>query len=199
MLKEIVKAFILPSLTKLCLLRYGGVWGMKRVLQKQTKPNSILLQAYDNYFQRNGSWISYKSEFASVPNFPHGPVGVFISGSAVINKNVTIYQQVTIGSNTLNNTTRNGSPIIGENVFIGAGAKIIGGIKVGNNCRIGANAVVYKDMPPNSVAVQAHTRIIQKENLDNRYYSMNKDGKWVFLDNGRWIEDNNKQYDHNSD
>ena len=62
-----------------------------------------------------------------------------------------------------------GSPHIGNNVYIGAGAKIIGGITVGDNCRIGANAVVYEDMPPNSVAVCAPTRILQKGQLDNTY------------------------------
>lgn len=124
--------------------------------------------AYKNYLSKYGSWIGYNADIPNIPFFPHGFTGVFISGDAKIGRNAVILQYVTIGSNTLKDSTRIGSPIIGDNVYIGAGAMIIGGVKIGNNCRIGANAVVYKDMPPNSVAVQAPTRIIQKENLDNR-------------------------------
>ena len=58
---------------------------------------------------------------------------------------------------------------------------------MGDNCRIGANAVVYKNLPPHSVAVQASTRIIQKSNLDNRFYSK-RGGKWVCYQDGKWVE-----------
>lgn len=98
-------------------------------------------------------------------------MGVFVSNGAKIGKNCVIYQQVTIGSNTIKGSKYEGSPTIGENVLIGSGAKIIGKVNVGNNCRIGANAVVARDVPPNSVVVN-ETRIITKDNqLDNRFYS----------------------------
>jgi serine O-acetyltransferase len=74
-----------------------------------------------------------------------------ISGAAQIGANCNISQEVTIGvSGTGNNR---GVPIIGDNVYIAPGAKIFGLIRIGNNVKIGANAVVYKDIPDNAVVV----------------------------------------------
>jgi serine acetyltransferase len=58
---------------------------------------------------------------------------------------------------------------------------------VRNNCRIGANAIVYTDILANSVVVAAPTLIIQKEKLDNRYFTQ-RENKWVYYDNGYWKE-----------
>lgn len=103
--------------------------------------------------------------------FPHGLNGIFISVGAKIGNNCVIFQQVTIGSNTLKNSKRLGSPIIGNNVYIGAGAKIIGNITIGNNVRIGANCVVVNDIPDNATVVLEKPRIILKnEENDNHFY-----------------------------
>ena len=67
-------------------------------------------------------------------------------------------QQVTIGLKDFN---KNG-PVIGDNVFIGAGAKIIGNIKIGNNVKIGANCVVVEDIPDNSTVVLNKSKIIKR-------------------------------------
>jgi len=178
-----------PLLTRLCLRRFGSFWNLRDHLRKQKRPNALLVRIHDKHLERLGSWIPYTVDFGGEPCFPHGPTGVFVSQRAKIGKNAVIFHHVTIGSNTLNNSGNTGSPIIGDSVYIGAGAKIIGGIRIGDNCRIGANAVVYDDMPPHSVAVASPTRLIQKANLDNRYYSMTADGKWVYFNGGRWIED----------
>ena len=67
---------------------------------------------------------------------------------------------------------RSGSPTIGNNVYIGAGAKIIGNVTIGDNCRIGANCVVVKDMPANRTAVAASTRFIYSDSVnDNEFVS----------------------------
>ncbi|MFF2446504.1 serine O-acetyltransferase [Neobacillus sp. NPDC058068] len=90
---------------------------------------------------------------------PHSGKGVIISPDAVIGNNVTIYHQVTIG-------VINGSPFspqIGDNVFIGTGAKILGPVKIGENAMIGANAVVIKDVPPNCTAVGVPAKIVNKK------------------------------------
>ena len=90
-------------------------------------------------------------------------------------ENCVIFQQVTIGSNTLPDSQRPGAPVIGDNVYIGAGVKIIGGVKVGNNVRIGANAVIFTDVPDNCVAVVNGVRTIHKsEPLDNRFMPISK-------------------------
>ncbi|MBC8585787.1 serine acetyltransferase [Oscillospiraceae bacterium NSJ-64] len=127
---------------------------------------------YSHYFMRRGSFIGLGSQMETTPCFPHGVQGIFISEKARIGKDAVIFQQVTIGSNSLKNSAGYGAPVLGNNVYIGAGAKIIGRVTIGNNCRIGANAVVYQDMPDNSVAVCAPTRILQKENLDNTHVTV---------------------------
>ena len=83
-----------------------------------------------------------------------------ISGGTIIGKNVTIMHQVTIGENV---TGKDGSPTIGNNVFIGAGAKIIGDVHIGDNVKIGANAVVTKDVSDNCTVI-GFNRILQKRN-----------------------------------
>lgn len=117
----------------------------------------------------------------SIPFFLHGFTGVFISNGAKIGKNCIIFQQVTIGSNTIKGHPKFGSPTIGNNVYIGAGAKIIGNIKIGDNCRIGANAVVVTDIEPNTVAVPETRLIIKKNILDNKFYSK-RNNKWGYYD-----------------
>lgn len=102
--------------------------------------------------------------------FPHGLNGVFISQGAVIGDGCTIFHQVTIGSNTLPDSKSPGAPVIGNNVYIGAGAKIIGGIKIGDNVRIGSNAVVVVDIPENATVVMGKPRVILHENkLENQF------------------------------
>lgn len=76
--------------------------------------------------------------------------GIFIHGSARIGGNCSLSQGVTIGTLGLG---KQGAPVIGDNVFIGTGAKVLGGITVGSNVRIGANAVVIADVPDNVTVV----------------------------------------------
>jgi serine O-acetyltransferase len=113
---------------------------------------------------------------------------IFISGSATIGSKCVLFQQVTIGSNTLIHSNGMGAPTIGDNCYVGAGAKIIGNVTIGHNVRIGANAIVYKDVPDNCVVV-GDCRIIQRDNLNNRYYSY-VDG-WMYFDNGAFVKETN--------
>lgn len=120
---------------------------------------------------RSCSYIGSGTIIQEQPIFPHGINGILISSGAKIGKGSVIFHQVTIGSNNIGDSNKIGSPIIGDNCYIGAGAKIIGNIKIGNNVRIGANAVVVKDVPDNCVVVNQPTRVIQKDNdLNNQYY-----------------------------
>ncbi len=169
-MKDLIFELMRPFVMAWALLRFGSIWKIKEYLQNGGH-HKLLELAYGHYFMRRGSFVGITSEFAGTPCFPHGMQGIFISNNAKIGKDVVIFQQVTIGSNTLPDSRHPGSPTIGSCVYIGVGAKIIGGITIGDNCRIGANAVVYEDMPANSVAVCAPTRIIQKDHLDNTYYT----------------------------
>ena len=58
---------------------------------------------------------------------------------------------------------RGGAPVIGDNVLIGAGAKIIGGVRIGSNVRIGAGCVVAKDVPDGATVVMGDIKLIMKE------------------------------------
>lgn len=115
------------------------------------------MYAFEKHLDKKGSWIGWNTEMAGVPCFPHGINGIFISGDAKLGKNVVIFQQVTIGSNRLFDSKNQGSPVIGDNCYIGAGAKIIGNVTIGNNCRIGAGTVVTKDVSDNSLVVGGDT------------------------------------------
>ena len=80
----------------------------------------------------------------------HG-IRVVIGETATIGDNCTIYHNVTLGGTGKDKDKRH--PDIGDNVMIGAGAKILGPIKVGNNAKIGANSVILNDVPDNSTVV----------------------------------------------
>lgn len=90
----------------------------------------------------------------------HG-MGVVIGETAEVGKNVTLYHGVTLGGTTLNKGKRH--PTLEDNVVVGAGAKILGAITVGANSRVGANAVVTKPVPPNSVVVGVPGQIIKRQ------------------------------------
>jgi serine O-acetyltransferase len=81
---------------------------------------------------------------------------IIISGDAEIGDDVVIRNGVTIG---LRHTDIRGAPKIGNRVDIGAGAKILGPITIGDDVAIGANAVVITDVPPNSLAVGVPAKI----------------------------------------
>lgn len=87
----------------------------------------------------------------------HG-MGVVIGETAVIGDDVLMYHNVTLGGTSLEKTKRH--PTIEDGVLIGMGAKILGNITVGARARIGANAVVIRDVPPDSTAVGIPARIV---------------------------------------
>ena len=92
----------------------------------------------------------------------HNALGVVIHDRAVVGKNTRIYQNVTIGGRH-----NRGCPVIGQNVFIGAGACILGGVRVGDNATIGANAVVIHDVPENAVVGGVPAKILKYNEKDS--------------------------------
>ncbi|MCX6344631.1 MAG: serine O-acetyltransferase [Armatimonadetes bacterium] len=87
----------------------------------------------------------------------HG-MGVVIGETAEIGDNCLLYHGVTLGGVSLEKKKRH--PTLGNNVVIGAGAKILGAITLGDNVQVGANAVVLKDVPANSVVVGIPGRVV---------------------------------------
>ena len=90
----------------------------------------------------------------------HG-VGVVIGETSIIGNDVVIYQQVTLGGVSTSKGKRH--PTIGDNVVIGAGAKVLGNIFVGDDAKIGANSVVVKNVPFSATAVGIPARVLQCE------------------------------------
>ena len=90
----------------------------------------------------------------------HG-MGVVIGETTIIGDNVLLYQGVTLGGTGLEKGKRH--PTIGNNVVIGTGAKVLGNITIGDNSYVGANAVVIKDVPPNSTVVGVPGRITKQD------------------------------------
>jgi len=99
----------------------------------------------------------------------HG-MGVVIGETAEVGSDVTLYHGVTLGGVSLEKGKRH--PTLEDRVVVGAGAKILGAIKIGESSRIGANAVVVKDVPPNSVVVGIPGQVVKRahqymeDNLD---------------------------------
>ena len=89
----------------------------------------------------------------------HG-MGVVIGETAEVGADVTLYHGVTLGGTSLLKEKRH--PTLEEHVVVGAGAKILGAITIGHDSRIGANAVVVKSVPPNSVVVGVPGEVVQR-------------------------------------
>jgi serine O-acetyltransferase len=124
-------------------------------------------------WQRNfrllGRWVSHLARFLTGieihPGATIGPgffidhgMGVVIGETAEIGANVTLYHGVTLGGTSLAKGKRH--PTLEDRVVVGAGAKVLGNIVVGHDSRVGANAVVVKEVPPQSVVVGVPGEIV---------------------------------------
>ncbi len=155
-LKRLLNCFRIPGLDAIITFRFGQ-W----LLKKNILVRFFLTPFYffQNYRIRSnwGIGLSRRSDIGE--GFYIGHYGsIFVAANAKLGKNVSISQGVTIGVSGKGD--KRGCPIIGNNVYIAPGAKIFGKIKIGNNVKIGANAVVYKDIPDNSVVVSDGLKII---------------------------------------
>lgn len=92
----------------------------------------------------------------------HG-MGVVIGETTIIGDDCTIYQGVTLGGTGKEHGKRH--PTLGNNVMVGAGARVLGPFKVGDNSRIAAGAVVLDEVPPNSTAVGVPARVVRKDGV----------------------------------
>lgn len=147
-------------------------WGNvnKKIIRLYTKmdrayrrKNKFLTQYYCYLLEkRYRCRISPGAKVSSGLNMPH-PNGVIIGEKSRIGKNVTIYQQVTIGQN------HGKYPTIGDNIIIYAGAKIFGDIVIEDNSIIGANAVVTKNVPENSIWGGNPAKELKKRDPKEKY------------------------------
>jgi len=94
----------------------------------------------------------------------HG-MGIVIGETAEVGDNVTLYHGVTLGGTSLYKIKRH--PTIEDHVVIGAGAKVLGNIVIGAHSRVGANAVVVKSTPPDSVVVGVPGQVVVRDHPDH--------------------------------
>lgn len=141
--------------------RGDNLKGFWRLYRRQKKAKNKLVKKILTFMMsrsahRHGGYIGADAVFQGVPSLPHGLHGIFISRYAVIGEGCWIYQNVTVGE------VDRKAPVIGDNCLIGAGAVIIGGIRIGNHVRIGAGTVVNEDVPDNCTVVSQPMRIITR-------------------------------------
>lgn len=105
-------------------------------------------------------YIPYQTKIGNNVHFGHNGLGIVLGKNCIIGDNCRIFQNVTIGGREGEMGSK--MPIVGYNVLVGAGAIILGDIKIGNNVEIGANAVVLDDIPDNSKAFGVSARVINE-------------------------------------
>jgi serine O-acetyltransferase len=146
------------------LMTYSGVHAvlLHRVSNRLWKANwkltARLLSAFSKFFT---SVDIHPNATIGRRLFIDHALGVVIGETAEIGNDVTLYHGVTLGGTTWHKVKRH--PTLGDNVLVGAGAKILGPITLGNNVRVGANSVVVKDVPPCCTVVGIPGRIIQSK------------------------------------
>lgn len=108
-----------------------------------------------------GAYIPASCKIGKNTCFAYGGSGVVIHGSAIIGQSCNIGTCVTIGGRGEHSRGQH-VPIIGNNVFIGTGAKILGSVRIGNNVVVGANAVVINDVEDNVTVAGMPAKVIKK-------------------------------------
>lgn len=116
----------------------------------------ILTLFLNRMARKHGGYIGRGAVFQGEPILPHGLHGVYISRYASVGADCWIYQNVTIGE------IDRKAPQIGDGCLIGAGAVVVGGIKIGNHVKIGAGAVVNTDVPDGCTVVAQPSRILNR-------------------------------------
>lgn len=119
---------------------------------------SIVLQR--RMCARYSVFLDASTEIGGGLYIPHA-LGIIVNRNCVIGRNCNLGHLVTLG--VANRGERQGTPTIGNNAYIGVGAVVFGGIRVGHRAAIGANAVVARDVPDDAVVVGAPARVISYE------------------------------------
>lgn len=117
-------------------------------------PSVVKLMAFLIY----NSSVPFQCSIGKGTRFGYGGIGVVIHKESVIGTNCMIGTNITVGGRTGH---EGGVPVIGNNVYIATGAKVLGPIVIGDNAVIGANAVVIKDVPNNAVVAGVPAKIIK--------------------------------------
>jgi serine O-acetyltransferase len=144
--KSIVKALVTDGTFAMFMYRFMQ-WSQRHRLA----PLAMLFNKLNVWFGRCiiGRGAEFGPGFVLIHSY-----GVVVNSSVCGGKNIKIEHLVTIGAE------RDESPVLGDDLFVGAGAKIIGGVTIGSRVKIGANAVVTKSLPDDVTAVGIPARIV---------------------------------------
>ncbi len=147
----------------ICYQGLHAVWGYRVAHWFWVRRHYLLGRMISQFVRcRTGIEIHPGATIGSQLFIDHG-MGVVIGETAEIGKGVTLYHGVTLGGTSLNQGKRH--PTLEDYVVVGAGAKVLGDIHIGANSRIGANAVVLKSVPPNSVVVGIPGQVVRSQPL----------------------------------
>ncbi len=159
----------LPSISRFVLSLIKGYnhekyWRRRAIVIDPNAKTPLLIKLYYLYYIKRkdaklhcsfGTGLGEGAQFATPPYLPHEPHGIIVGHDARVGAGCIIYHQVTIAG---------GNVVIGDRTELGAGAKVLPNVKIGNFCHVGANAVVVEDMPDYSTCVMQKPRIILKHN-----------------------------------
>lgn len=109
----------------------------------------------------------------------HG-MGVVIGETAIVGENCLLYQGVSLGGTSMKKVKRH--PTLGNNVVVGAGAKIIGAINIGDNVKIGSGSVVINNVPANATVVGVPGRVVGIRNPDTEVFERLPDPVWEHIE-----------------
>ncbi|WP_041741248.1 serine O-acetyltransferase [Collimonas fungivorans] len=150
----VLKSSLSPRFMPVVLFRLSH-WLFQRRLSPLAKIFGLM------NFVLFGLEIAARCEIGPGLYFPHTQGTVI--GANKIGENATIYHNVTFGAREIDlDYSASSRPDIGDNVIVGAGAKILGPVMVGNNARVGANAVVVEDVPAGATVVGIPARIVKQ-------------------------------------
>ena len=139
-----------PAMILYRLMQWSGRWRLIPLEMIFNKLNAVFCQCI----------IGRGAEFGPGFVLIHS-TGVVINGQVRGGRGVHIEHQVTIGAQ------RRQSPVLGDDVFLGAGAKVLGAVTIGDGARVGANAVVLADVPAHSTAVGVPARIVRRRDVSD--------------------------------
>lgn len=152
-------------------------------------PHAVLVHRLANYLWRHGMklaarFVSHLSRaWTGIEIHPGATIGrrffidhgsgVVIGETAEIGNDVVLYQGVTLGGVSMSKGKRH--PTIGNEVVIGAGAKVLGPVKIGDHAMVGSGSVVVKDIPAGGVAVGVPAKVISRRHLSGHTISLRHD------------------------
>lgn len=176
-------------LARLAVRPFGTIWKLKElcIQSKSGLLNKLYRFVYGWYQFEHGSKIDFRVQIDGEPVVPFGVRQIVINPDVKIGKNCVLNPQVMILDDHTSNGRDSASPIIGDNCYLGAGVKILGAVKIGNNVRIMANCVITSDIPDNSIVELPTPNITTlDQKLDTKHYE-NRNGEWYYFEGSKLV------------